>query len=220
MTVEFQDVSFRYNDVELLKNISFKIESGSWIALKGDSGCGKSTICHLICGIIPRNIKGNFSGRILIDGRDIRDFSFREIVENIGIVFQDPNRQLFSISVLDEMAFALENFNYSREDMVRIIDETIALTGIEELKNSKIRSLSGGQMQLVALASVLILKPKILILDEALSQLDDESTDKMLKVIKKVNDSGTTVIMVEHSDEKLIYADKIYHVENHGLKEF
>ncbi len=219
MTIEFCDVTFQYNDIKLLKGINFKINSGSWIGIKGDSGSGKSTICNLISGIIPRNIKGKLSGKIFLDGRNIKSFSFKELVENVGIVFQDPNRQLFSISVLDEMAFSLENFNYSREDMVKIIDKTLKVVGIEKLKNSTIQSLSGGQKQLVALASVLVLNPKILILDEALSQLDDISTDRMLKVIKKINQLGTTVIMVEHSDDKLVYVDKIFCLDDCELKE-
>lgn len=219
MTIEFCDVTFQYNDIKLLKGINFKINSGSWIGIKGASGSGKSTICNLISGIIPRNIKGKLSGKIFLDGRNIKSFSFKELVENVGIVFQDPNRQLFSISVLDEMAFSLENFNYSCEDMVKIIDKTLKVVGIENLKNSTIQSLSGGQKQLVALASVLVLNPKILILDEALSQLDDISTDRMLKVIKKINQLGTTVIMVEHSDDKLVYVDKIFCLDDCELKE-
>lgn len=219
MIIEFCDVSFNYNNVDLLKNINFKVDSGSWIAIKGDSGSGKSTICNLISGVIPRNIKGKFSGKILLNNKDINHFSFKELVENIGIVFQDPNRQLFSISVLDEMAFSLENFNYSRDNMIKIIDDTLRLVGIEKLKNSTIQSLSGGEKQLVALASVLVLNPKVLILDESLSQLDDISTERMIKVIKKINQEGTTIIMVEHSDDKLIYADKIFYLEDCRLKE-
>lgn len=219
MIIEFCDVSFNYNNVDLLKNINFKVDSGSWIAIKGDSGSGKSTICNLISGVIPRNIKGKFSGKILLNNKDINNFSFKELVENIGIVFQDPNRQLFSISVLDEMAFSLENFNYSRDNMIKIIDDTLKLVGIEKLKNSTIQSLSGGEKQLVALASVLVLNPKVLILDESLSQLDDISTERMIKVIKKINQEGTTIIMVEHSDDKLIYADKIFYLEDCRLKE-
>lgn len=219
MMIEFQNVSFGYNDVQLLKNISFEIKQGSWVAIQGASGCGKSTLCHIISGIIPRNIKGKLEGKVLLNGRDIKDYSFKELVENVGIVFQDPDKQLFSISVLDEAAFALENLNYPREEMIKIIDRTLQEVGITHLKNSQISALSGGQKQLVALASVLVLNPKILILDEAFSQLDDVSTEHMLSVIKGLKEKGTTIIMVDHDSENLVYADKVYVLKDYKLKE-
>ena len=215
--IEIRDLGFGYDENTLLKNINLDIPTGQCIALTGKSGCGKSTLCYIMSGIIPRNIEGDLSGEVKIFGKKIEDLSLGELVKNVGIVFQNPDSQLFSPIVEDEIAFGPENMNIPRDEIKKRIDDALALTHIEKLKISNPSNLSGGQKQLVALSAVLALKPKILIFDESMSQLDDIATERIKNVIGELKAKGYTIVIVEHDADNLDIADMIFKIEHHSL---
>ena len=215
--LEIHNLNFGYDENILLNNINLNVTQGQCIALTGKSGCGKSTLCYIMSGIIPRNIEGKLSGDIKIFGQDISEFDLGDLIKNIGIVFQNPDSQLFSPTVEDEIAFGPENMKLPREEIKKRIDNALNITNCQDLRYVNPSNLSGGQKQLIALAAVLALKPKILIFDEAMSQLDDEATDNIKKVISDLKSQNYTIVIVEHDADNLDIADVIYKIENHCL---
>jgi len=215
--LEVHNLNFGYDENILLNNINLNVTQGQCIALTGKSGCGKSTLCYIMSGIIPRNIEGKLSGDIKIFGQDISEFDLGDLIKNIGIVFQNPDSQLFSPTVEDEIAFGPENMKLPREEIRKRIDNALNITNCQDLRYANPSNLSGGQKQLIALAAVLALKPKILIFDEAMSQLDDEATDNIKKVISDLKSQNYTIVIVEHDADNLDIADVIYKIENHCL---
>jgi len=215
-----KDLSFRFpgEKENIFEKINFEIKSGSVIAITGKSGSGKSTLCRILCGIIPRVIKGELNGDIKVFGEDLKDMTSEQTASMIGIVFQDPDSQLFLPVVEDELAFAPENFCVEREDIGTRIERSLKATGITELRYSVTSSLSGGQKQLAAVASVLTMNPKILILDEAMSQLDTESTGRIKKLIGSLKNEGMSVILIKHDRDNLDVADEIYVLTNGKLE--
>ena len=217
--IEWKELTFGYEKKILLKNISGKIEEGECVALVGPSGCGKSTLCYLLSGIIPRSIEGEYEGEIKLLGENLKDISLENVVKTIGVVFQNPDSQLFSPTVEDELAFGPENFCLSISEIENRIDYALKEVDMESYRFANPTQLSGGQKQLIALAAVLVMKPKLLIFDEALSQLDKESTDRISDVIIKLKNEGKSIIMVEHDMENLSFADRILCIEDGKLIE-
>jgi energy-coupling factor transport system ATP-binding protein len=199
--LEVRNLSVAYKDRCVIKDFSFAAEAGEAVLLKGRSGCGKSTFLHAVCGLIPGSIQADMSGEILIFGRNVLELSVAERAKEIGIVFQNPETQLFCGNVEDEIAFGLENLCVPRVEIGRRIDEMLALTGLELLRSAPPGELSGGQKQLVVLASVLALDPKILLLDEALSQLDVDGREALKKQLHVLRQESRTLLMVDHNGE-------------------
>ena len=152
--VEIKNLNFGYDEKILLSDINLNIAQGQCIAFTGKSGCGKSTLCYIISGIIPRNIHGLLNGDIKIFGKNILDYSLGDLIKNVGIVFQNPDSQLFSPTVEDEIAFGPENLKLSRQEIKKRIDNALNMTDCQDLRYSNPSNLSGGQKQLVALAAV------------------------------------------------------------------
>ena len=205
-----EELTFSYTDKALFSNINIQINEGECVALTGPSGCGKSTLCYLLAGIIPRSIPGNLQGTVRLFGDEIGTLSLEETVKRVGIVLQNPDSQLFSPTVEDEIAFGPENLCLSREEIDMRITSALALVGMSEYRQASPTKLSGGQKQLIALAAVLALEPGALIFDEALSQLDSESTVQVKKAIIAQKKLGRAILMVEHDQENLDIADRIY----------
>jgi energy-coupling factor transport system ATP-binding protein len=213
----FERVGFGYPGRKpLLSEVSFSLEKGSCTLLEGPSGSGKSTICHLACGIIPRVFGGEFEGRILLGG-EILPNRPELISGRVGIVFQNPETQLFLPYVEDELAFGPENFCMPTEEIEQRIRSTLRDVGIESLRYKKTNELSGGQKQLVAIASVLTLAPEILILDEVMSQLDESSKERVRELIVGLRDQGKTLLIVDHDLEDRNLADQVLCVHEKGL---
>ncbi|QRN84730.1 ABC transporter ATP-binding protein [Clostridia bacterium] len=213
----FEHVSFGYLGQELLlSDVNFSLEKGTCTLLEGPSGSGKSTICHLACGIIPRNFGGKLEGRILLDGEPLPDKP-ELIAGKVGIVFQNPETQLFLPYVEDELAFGPENFCMSPEKIEERISNTLKEVGIEGLRYKKTNELSGGQKQLVAIASVHTLAPEVLILDEVMSQLDGSSTKRIRELIAKLREEGNTLLLVDHDLEDKSMVDQILRVTKSGI---
>jgi energy-coupling factor transport system ATP-binding protein len=207
---EAKDITFSYGDRPLLSGVSLSVETGECVALTGPSGCGKSTLCYILSGIIPRSIEGSVGGRSLLFGDDVSSLPLKDTVERVGIVFQNPDAQLFSPVVEDEIAFGPENLCLPREEIGRRIDDALSAVGMEDYRYAGPGELSGGQRQLIALAAVLACRPKALIFDEALSQLDDETTLRIKRIILRLKEGGCAILMVEHDQENLDIADRVY----------
>jgi energy-coupling factor transport system ATP-binding protein len=203
--LEIQDVTYSYPLTErpALKNISLEVEEGEFVAIIGPNGAGKSTLCYTMTGFIPHFFKGELKGSVFSAGRDIEKSSLDEIVLDVGLVFQNPFNQISGskFTVYEELAFGLENLGVPREEMPPRLEQVMQLTGIQDLAQRSPYSLSGGQQQRVALASILVMQPKLLVLDEPTSQLDPIGTREVFQVIKDMSNRGMAVVLVEHKIE-------------------
>ncbi|MDR1802355.1 MAG: energy-coupling factor ABC transporter ATP-binding protein [Treponema sp.] len=187
----------------MLSDFSLVVEPGECLTILGESGCGKSTLLHCVCALIPRSIPAEMTGVIRLFGRPVGEYPRHELAQNIGIVFQNPETQLFCDTVEDELAFGMENICLSREEMGTRIEESLSLTGLEKYRLTSPKNLSGGQKQLVVLAAVLALRPAILLLDEVFSQLDETGRSRLMAHIAALRDSGRTIVLVDHNPENL-----------------
>lgn len=210
---------FAYGKKPLFLNVNISISEGECVALTGPSGSGKSTLCHILSGVIPRSFEGNVSGTVRLFGNDIRSLSLEETVKRVGIVFQNPDSQLFSPTVEDEVAFGPENLCLEREEIGRRITASLDSVGMQKYRYASPAKLSGGQKQLIALASVLALEPKALIFDEALSQLDEDSAALIKHAIREQKARGKAILMAEHDPNNLDIADRVYAFSDGSLSE-
>ncbi|MGD9475693.1 MAG: energy-coupling factor ABC transporter ATP-binding protein [Eubacteriaceae bacterium] len=214
--IEVRELYFRYagEKTNILHDLSFNLKKNEILAIAGHSGCGKSTLCHILAGIIPKTIHGKIEGEVEIFGESLFSLKTPQLAENVGIVFQEPDNQLFSPTIEAEIAFGPENLCIEREETGRRIEEMLELVGMSQYRYDSPNNLSGGQKQLIALASVLSMKPQILLFDEALSQIDYEGRERMKKVILQLKNEGHSVLMVEHDFENMEIADRILVLKN------
>lgn len=199
------------------ENISFNIKENTITLLSGDSGCGKSSLLMCIARVIPQTIAGNITGEIIYKGTNIEDKGVETVAGVIGYMFQDPDSQLCTFTVEDEIAFGLENMNVAPDKMDDIIDELLELTGIKHLKKRNLNQLSGGEKQKVALSSILALDPELILMDEPTANLDPVSTKETIELIRRLRDDmGKTILLVEHkvNEFKDIIDEVIYFDEN------
>lgn len=220
--IEVDNLYYRYdgNTKEILEGVNLKVEKGEIVAIVGSSGSGKSTLIYNICGIIPYIYKGQAKGQVKIWGKDILDMRLPEISTEVGIVFQDPDTQLFSPTIENEIAFGPENLCVAREEIGLRIKKVLELVNMEEYRLENPNNLSGGQKQLIAIASVLVMKTEILLFDEILSQIDEEGKMKIREVIKGLKEEGKTIILIEHDLDNLQVADRVLQLKNGKLEEF
>ena len=175
------------------------INKGDFVILTGPSGCGKTTLCRCFNGLIPHFYNGNLEGKIEVAGLNVADHKIHELARHVGLVFQNPENQLFALSVEKDVAFGLENFAMPRDEMKKRVDWALKMAGITELGERPPHELSGGQQQRVAIASVLAMQPDIMILDEPTSFLDPVGAQKIFEVINELNKKlDITIILVEH----------------------
>lgn len=217
-----ENLSYRYHieGAPVIKNLSFEVLQKEMVLLMGLSGCGKSTLCYCLSGIIPHCWGGIMDGKILINGKSTLDFGVALLAREVGMVFQNPDTQLFSPTVEDEIAFAPENMCLPPEHIRERVDYVIELLGINALRNANPYQLSGGEKHLVALASVLALDPPVLVLDEVLSQLDYAGKRKVADALDKLRHQGKTIIAVEHDLETFTIADRIMVMEDGKLTSY
>jgi energy-coupling factor transporter ATP-binding protein EcfA2 len=205
--IVIKDLSFRYQGTNFfsLKNINLKIYEGDFVLLAGPSGCGKTTLIRLLNGLIPHFYKGDYIGEVSVYGLIVKDRKTYEMAKHVGMVFQDPEDQLLSMTVEKEIAFGLENLGYKREEMFKIVNETIKLLNIEHIRFKSPYLLSGGEQQKVAIGSVLAIKPRILALDEPFSNLDLKSSYMIADLLNYLNKNFKyTIIIAEHRLEILV----------------
>jgi len=211
--IEIENLWWKYATSKdwILKNISIKIRKGEFLGIVGPSGAGKTTLCLCMSGLIPLRSKGLMNGKVLIKGMDTKNTSLQKIISKVGIVFQDPDTQLVTMSVEDEIAFPLENMGFPKKEIKERVEEALKIVGLEEYKEKYPYELSGGQKQRLAIASILALKPEILILDEPTSDLDPIGKKEVFSILSKLRkEYNATLIVVEHNTEELAkYADRI-----------
>jgi len=212
--VNLQNVTYKYplTDAPALQNINLQVTEGEFLALIGPNGAGKSTLCYTLAGFVPHFFKGEITGTVEIAGKESSKSSLPEWVLNVGLVFQNPFNQISGAkyTVFEEIAFGLENTGVPRDEMKKRVEDAMKLTGISDLADRSPYSLSGGQQQRVALTSILVMQPKVLVLDEPTSQMDPIGTREVFGVIRTMAENGMTVVLVEHKVEWIAnFADRV-----------
>jgi energy-coupling factor transporter ATP-binding protein EcfA2 len=212
--VNLRNVSYKYplTDSLALNKLNLQVKEGEFVAIIGPNGAGKSTLCYTLAGFVPHFFKGELTGRVEVAGRESKSSTLSEWVLHVGLAFQNPFNQITGAkyTVYEEIAFGLENLGLPRDEIRRRVDEALNLTGIRDLAERSPYSLSGGQQQRVALTSILVMQPKVLVLDEPTSQLDPIGTREVFGVIHSLAERGMTVIMAEHKVEWIAqYADRV-----------
>jgi len=212
--IDLQNVTYKYplTDSPALQNINLHVNEGEFVAVIGPNGAGKSTLCYTIAGFVPHFFKGEITGTVEVAGNESSKSSLHEWVLNVGLAFQNPFNQISGAkyTVFEEIAFGLENIGVPRYEMKSRIADTMKLTGISDLADRSPYSLSGGQQQRVALTSILVMQPKVLVLDEPTSQMDPIGTREVFGVIRTLAEKGMTVVMVEHKVEWIAnFADRV-----------
>lgn len=211
--MECKNVTYTYPlaDEPSIRNVSLNIEEGKFYGIVGENGSGKTTLCAILRGFAPSFYQGDVQGEVLVYGKPIGEYG-GELATKIGYVFQNPFTQISGVkeTVFEEVAYGLENFGVPVEEIVERVEAIMKLTHIDSLAEKNPLELSGGQMQRVALASVLVLEPDILIIDEPTSQLDPQGTESVFEIIKMMKDKKKTIILVEHKIDLIAeYADEV-----------
>ncbi len=216
--IKYNNFSFRYkkNEYYQLNNINLEIEQNKFILLIGETGSGKTTLIRSMNGLIPQFYAGFYKGNVEVNSKDTVETPIAELSSDIGIVFQNPENQLISMSVEHELAFGMENLGFSREEMIKKVKEIAVLTEIEHLLDRAPFELSGGEQQRVAIASILVLDPKVLILDEPSSLLDPRMAQQIFSLLKQIQtERKTTIIIAEHRMDLIMqFADEIILINN------
>lgn len=212
--IEFKNVTYTYPLAAkpAIRNMNFKIEKGGFYGVIGENGSGKTTLCSLIRGFAPSFYKGELEGEVLVNGKETMEYGPGELALEIGYVFQNPFNQISGVkdTVFEEVAFGLENFGVDVDEIEQRVVEVMEMTDIMSIALKNPFELSGGQQQRVALASTIVLKPDILVIDEPTSQLDPEGTESVFKIISEMKRERKTIILVEHKVDLLAeYADEI-----------
>lgn len=209
ITIENLSFTYRGGKGPALSDLDLSIEDGQFVAVMGHAGCGKSTLCMCLNTLIPRFIPGELRGELFVRGRALSNSTIREMGREVGLVFQDFESQLVSTDIEQELAFGPENYGVPREELRRRVDKYLSLVGLGALRERGQTNLSGGQKQLLAVASVLTLETPLLVLDEPTSDLDPANREEVLSIARRAAESGKTVVMVEHEPEAVIGADRI-----------
>lgn len=220
--IEIKDFTFRYREGErpVVEDMTLSIPDGCFVGITGAAGSGKSTLTYAMNGIIPHCYPGDFYGSVIVDGLDTVDASLTDISRIVGSVCQDIDSQMVATVVEDEMLYGLENFGIPKEEIPLRVDEALDAMGIRELRDRTIDSLSGGQKQKVAVASVIAMRPKVLLLDEPTAELDPASSVSVFELLKEYSqEHGTTVIVVEQKIALLSdYVDMLVIVDDGRIR--
>jgi energy-coupling factor transport system ATP-binding protein len=201
-----EDLSFRYRrrDDFAIQDINFEVNPGQVMLIAGASGCGKTTLMRCINGLIPHTYDGEKHGEIHMFGDSVWDLPMAKISQSVGTLLQDPERQILGSYVLNEVAFGLESLGLPRDEVLARVDEALARLNILEMRERETFHASGGEKQKIALAGVLAMRPKILLLDEPLASLDPASAHEALQVFRQLADEGIAVMIVEHRVEDVL----------------
>ena len=211
---KIENVNYKYplEEKQALKNINIEIKKGEFWAIIGKNGSGKTTFCNMLRRFVPDFYKGELTGTITLEDKELKDYSQKELVQKIGFVFQNPFTQISGVkdTVFDEIAYGLENLGLYKEEIISRVEKILKLLEIEKLRGRNPYDLSGGQKQRVALASIIAMDPDILVIDEPTSQLDPKGTEDIFKIINLMANEGKTIILVEHKLELIAeYAQNI-----------
>lgn len=219
--IEFQNVDFSYGIedgeelVDVIKNLNLNIEKGSFVAVLGHNGSGKSTIAKLTNGILfPQ------SGKVLVDGKEVKDDeSIYDVRKKVGMVFQNPDNQIVASIVEEDVAFGVENLGIPPQECRKRVDEALKTVGMYELREKAPHKLSGGQKQRVAVAGIIAMKPECIVLDEPTAMLDPSGRKEVMQTIKKLNrEEGITIVLITHYMDEAVQADRVIVVDNGEIK--
>ncbi len=220
--IEIKDFTFQYRegDEPILRDINLTIPDGTFVGITGAAGSGKSTLTYAINGIIPHCYPGDFYGSVFVEGLDTVETSLTDISQLVGSVCQDIDSQIVTSVVEDEILYGLENFSIPKNEVMLRLEEALEIMGISDLRDRSVDSLSGGQKQKVAVASILALKPKVLVLDEPTAELDPASSLSVYTLLKEyATKHGVTVIVVEQKIALLSeFADMLLIVDNGTIR--
>ena len=221
--LEIDSLTFRYRRATepAIQDLSLSLEAGEVLLVAGPSGCGKSTLIRAINGLIPHAYRGELSGRVLVEGRPTAELRLRDLAVLVGTVLQDPRKQLVASTVSAELAFGPENLGLPPDEIRRRLNEVVASAGIEHLMGRTTDELSGGESQQLAIAGALMLRPRLLVLDEPLANLDPVAAHRLLELVRRLADAGTAVVIVEHRIEDVLDAlpDQVLYLE-HGATRY
>ena len=211
---KIENINYKYplEEKQALKNINIEIKKGEFWAVIGKNGSGKTTFCNMLRRFVPDFYKGELTGKITLEDKELKDYSQKELVQKIGFVFQNPFTQISGVkdTVFEEIAYGLENLGLDKEEIISRVEKILKLLEIEKLRDRNPYDLSGGQKQRVALASIIAMDPDILVIDEPTSQLDPKGTEDIFKIINLMANEGKTIILVEHKLELIAeYAQNI-----------
>jgi len=208
----FKNVWFRYGNEHdwVLKDINLEIRKGEFVIILGHNGCGKTTLLKHFNKLLKPN-----KGEILFEGKDLKSYKDFEVFSKVGFLFQDPNDQIFATTVEEDVSFGPLNMGLSPEEIEERVVESLSLVGMLEYRKAKIHELSYGQKQRVAIAGVLANKPSIIVFDEPTSSLDPATQIEVMDILKRLNESGITVIMTTHDIEYIAeYTERIITMAN------
>lgn len=212
--IEVKGLKYKYPHTSklVLDGIDFEADKGQFIGIIGENQAGKSTLCQAFAGLVPTMFRGAYGGKVIIDGVEASKVPIAVLCQKVGLVFQNPFNQLSGAkdTVFEEIAFGLQNLGIPRDEIGKRVDKALKLLDIIKYKDRNPFDLSGGQIQRVAIASILAMEPEVLVLDEPTSQLDPQGSEDVFLVVEKLAKTGITIIMVEQKMEKLAaYCDKI-----------
>ncbi len=199
--------SFSYIDAPrpAVADFNLEVDEGEVVVLAGPSGCGKSTLLRAVNGLIPHMYAGEYSGDVYVGDAKVRETSMKDLAQKVGFLFQNPENQIFMFSVERDVAFGLENLGTERGEIRRRVDEAMGLLGITDLAHRAPHELSDGQKQRVALAGVIAMKPRLVILDEPTSLLDPMTASELVSLVDRLRkETGTTFVIVEHRLDLLV----------------
>ena len=216
--IEVDDLTFRYRRATepALRSVSLTIDPGEVVLVAGPSGCGKSTLIRAINGLIPHAYPGELTGRVLVEGQPTTELKLRDIARTIGTMLQDPAKQIVGATVEAELAFGPENLGLAREEIASRIREVVRRTGIESIAGRETSALSGGERQLVAAAGILMMRPRLYVVDEPLANLDPATAERLLALLRSLADEGHAVVIVEHRVEEAleIRPDRVLYLDD------
>lgn len=221
--IEHLKYRYPYTKTLALNDISCEISKGEFIGVIGANGAGKSTLSQALLGLVPNLYHGAYGGKVEIDGLNAKTTPIDSLCKKVGLVFQNPFNQITGskLTVYEEIAFGLENLGIEQSEMQSRVEKIMEMLNISNLKDCSPYDLSGGQMQRMSIAGILVMQPEIIVLDEPTSQLDPKGSEEVFKAVESLKNQGKTIIMVEHKMEKIAqYSDRVMLLSEGKLVDF
>ncbi|RZN36079.1 MAG: ATP-binding cassette domain-containing protein [Methanosarcinales archaeon] len=211
--IDIQNLSYTYPNMSkpTLSNINLHIDDGEFVLLLGASGSGKSTLIQCLNGLVPKVTGGNLEGDIVVNGKNVRNYKVQQLALDVGIIFQNPDTQLFSLTVGKDVAFGPENLGMPKKEILGRMARAMHIVGVDDLQDRFIFTLSGGEKQRVAMAGTLAMEPHVMVLDEPTSDLDPVGTGEVLSIVRRLNqEKDITIILIEHKIDEVVHlADRV-----------
>lgn len=223
ISIEHLKYRYPYTKTLALNDISCEISKGEFIGVIGANGAGKSTLSQALLGLVPNLYHGAYGGKVEIDGLNAKTTPIDSLCKKVGLVFQNPFNQITGskLTVYEEIAFGLENLGIEQSEMQIRVEKIMEMLNISNLKDCSPYDLSGGQMQRMSIAGILVMQPEIIVLDEPTSQLDPKGSEEVFKAVESLKNQGKTIIMVEHKMEKIAqYSDRVMLLSEGKLVDF